>query len=447
MTFKPNHFGVYCVRRGSTVIRLGPTRCVGSVPKLLCLFLCLFTGFATPSLAAPPGSGASKALDSATDLTRFIIALPAPATFQVQTLTNPNRVIVEMDTAEFLLPPLPKDGPVGLIEHFRGGKAGERQSRVVIDVTAPVVIDRSEIVALAAGGGHQLEIDIAEAQTLTPSFEEAAAKRAAFDAKYSETGRMALGVGPALAAPPLPRPAESPAVREQRTYKPIIVIDPGHGGHDSGAKKNGVVEKNVVLAFSHILREQLEKTGRYRVRMTRSDDTFVSLDGRRDFAEQAGAELFIDVHADYAKSNASGATVYSLRQSVAERLKKSTKRSQDFGDLSKKTSGDQGAVRSILGDLFKREIERTDARTDVVSRSLVEFMGNSTTLRPNPHKEAAFRVLKTAHFPSVLVELAYVTNRADAAKLKSREWRESVAASMVEAIDRYFSTQIARLPL
>lgn len=434
------------------MIKLGSTRCLGSVTDSLCLFVSLafvtiaafaFGAGATSVQAATVDPSASAPVGAQTGRTRFIIALPKQTQFHVSTLTNPNRVVVEFNATKFLLPRLPQNGPVGLVSGFSGGKAGNGKSRVIIQVTEPVIVDQSQIVR-AAAGGHELQLEFIP----VPAAPVNVAGRKKLEQKFGRP--KALGAG-MLAQPPLPRPAESPSVRAAKTYRPIIVIDPGHGGRDSGAKKHGVVEKEVVLEFSHILRKKLEATGRYKVLMTRETDEFISLDGRRAFAEKMGAELFIAVHADYARSSARGATVYSLREKVANRLKRKTmkKTSKSIGsaDLEANASGDLGAVKRILGDLFQREVQRTNIRTDVVSRSLVKFMGGATNLRKNPHKEAAFRVLKTAHFPSVLVELAFVSNRSDAKLLTSDKWRKKVAKSMVQAVDRYFSTQIARLPL
>src|SRR5262249_29548381 len=132
--------------------------------------------------------------------------------------------------------------------------------------------------------------------------EAAAVKRAAMQAN-------AFGLGALGLQPPLPKPAVSPQVLALRASKQVIVIDPGHGGDDTGAQKNGTVEKNVVLAFSLKLRDKLGAGGHYKVLMTRDQDVFVDLHARREFAERNQAALFVAVHADYAQSKARGATI------------------------------------------------------------------------------------------------------------------------------------------
>lgn len=103
-------------------------------------------------------------------------------------------------------------------------------------------------------------------------------------------------------------------------------------------------------------------------------------------------------------------------------------------------------MRGILTDLAERDLEMTHERTGMFAKTVIENMGESTPMRNEPDQQAAFRVLKTAQFPSVLIELAYVTNKQDASNLKSDDWRGKVAQSIVSAVDNYFSHEIARLP-
>jgi N-acetylmuramoyl-L-alanine amidase len=213
-----------------------------------------------------------------------------------------------------------------------------------------------------------------------------------------------------------------------------------------------------VLAFSKALKEKLEKTGRYKVMMTRDTDVFVELGERVAYAERHSANLFIAVHADYSGENsrARGATIYSLRESVANSLQRSAKGevsdnvlTKDEADQVRKASvdNDLSAVKTILADLAGREVNATKERTSIFTRSVIEYMGASTEMRSEPDQQAAFRVLKTAQFPSVLIELAYVTNKQDAALLQSGEWRDKVSDSIMTAVENYFSNQIARLPM
>ena len=363
--------------------------------------------------------------------TRFVVLLDRPVDFEVLSLTNPNRVVISLPDVKMRLPAGGEDAGAGLVKSFRGGVSAPGQARVVIDVRAPVIVRRSEI--QKHGRDHQLVVDLVPAP-FGKLLAQAAAKR------------------PLMVQPPLPRPASRPEEIVARSYKPVIVIDPGHGGHDTGAKKNGVVEKDVVLAFSKVLRDKLESTGRYRVLMTRDKDVFITLDGRREIAERNKAALFIAVHADYAGAHARGATIYSLRDSTAAALQRSAKSEVvktvlTNQELSGVERNDARAIKAILADLAEREVEVTKERTDMFARSVIEFMSASTPMRPDADREANFRVLKTAKVPSILIELAYVTNPQDARNLQSQVWRDKVSDSIVTAVDNYFSFQIARLPM
>lgn len=378
--------------------------------------------------------------------TRFVIALERKVDYQVQSLPNPNRVIIDLPTVKLQLPPALTGEPVGIVSGFRAGLGAPGKMRVVIDVTEAVVVDNSHFIESGGSGPVLLSLEISPAAT-----DMASLLQAAVAIPPSVVQRASIS---GVIQPPVPRPAERPGKRTANAYKPLIVLDPGHGGHDSGATRNGIVEKDVVLAFALTLRDQLRASGRYRVAMTRDDDTFVPLEERREFAEERKAALFIAIHADYASSRARGATIYSLRESVADHLAKSARRESvsealSDGELAAlKSIGRQGsAVKSILADLVGREIESTRDRTSIFARAVIENMGRSTNMNENPDRNAAFQVLKTAKVPAVLIELAYVTNRADAAQLRSEDWRRNVARSIRSAINNYFSNQVARLPM
>ena len=395
---------------------------------------------------ADANSGNATALAGDKTRTRFVIGLERAVEFQVFSLANPNRVIVELPDIKLQLPSISGDTPVGLVQSFRGGLSAPGKMRVVIDVTNAVVVEKAVIDKgkdpNQAATRLVLEIVPAEAANKAGS-----AKKPVINAAVSGLGASGL-------QPPLPRPARRPEQRAANIFKPIIVIDPGHGGHDSGASKYGTVEKDVVLAFSLKLREQLQASGRYKVVMTRETDTFIELDDRREMADRAKAALFIAVHADYAGSDARGATIYSLRDNVANELQRAAKGQVSSDVLStkeldnvKKVDGDVGAVKGFLTDLALKELAVNKERSRMFAGTVVETMGATTSMMNNPDREAGFRVLKSAKMPSVLIELAYVTNRADAANLKSDTWREKVSGSIVTAVDNYFSYHASRLPM
>ena len=402
------------------------------------------TAAAQPAKSAAPAPEAASKGDRAR--TRFVIGLDRHVEFQVFSLTNPNRVFVELPDVMFQLPPHPGEGAAGLVKSFRGGLSAPGKARVVIDVTGPVIVEKAIVEKGKDGKGAHLVLEIVPAESVVDA-KLANARRALMQAGAAALGASSL-------QPPMPRPAVSPQARALSMYKPVIVLDPGHGGDDTGAQRNGTVEKNVVLAFSLMLRDKLAATGRYKVLMTRDTDVFIELNKRREFAERNLAQLFVAVHADYAQAKARGATIYSLRESVASSLQRSARGEVSDNILSDKElaaakpmDGDIGAIRGFLADLIRLEVERNRDRTSVFVKSVIEYMGESTNLKDNPDRTAAFVVIKSAKVPSILVELGYVTNEEDAELLKSEAWRDKVSASIVTAIDNYFSHQLARLPM
>ncbi|MBU2582827.1 MAG: N-acetylmuramoyl-L-alanine amidase [Alphaproteobacteria bacterium] len=377
----------------------------------------------------------------ASKMTRFIVGLDRHADFNIISLTKPNRVVVELENVQIQLPPQPESGPIGLVSGFHGGQSGAGKSRIVINVTEPVVVTSTKIEPV----GKNFHLNVEISPLVGP---EPAAPRKLADAPFDPPSALgATGI-----QPPMPQHAVSRQDLNKRRAKQVIVLDPGHGGHDSGAKKNGAVEKDVVLDFALTLRDKLVATGRYTVLMTRDKDEFIELGERRKFAERNNANLFIAIHADYANSSASGATIYSLRDSVASKLKKSAVKSVGHIDLPEKyvktvDKADGNVIGNILSDLAQIDVEATKDRSDLFSRSVIQFMGNKTSFRAKPHRTAAFKVLKTHLVPSVLIELAYVTNKADAERLKSEKWRNEVSGGIASAIDNYFSHQASRLPV
>ncbi len=429
--------------------------------RRLTTFVLVSAALAAPAaIAAEPPTkvaavrGTERSAQPSQPPVRFVIGLERQTEFQVFSLTNPNRVIVELPDVKLQLPLVAGDRPAGLVKSFRGGQTAPGKSRVVIDVAAPVIVERAQMERGTDGRSSRLVIDIAAvAGAIAPP--PAPSSTLAKSMRAGASGLGASVIARPAVMPPAPTAAKRPPARAQNIYRPLIVLDPGHGGHDSGAQKFGTVEKDVVLAFGKLLRDKLVTSGRYRVLMTRDNDSFVDLDERREFAERHRAALFIAIHADYARTSANGATIYSLRDSVADSLKRSTRTAvrqrvlsgKELQPIKSEAPGEASAVKGFLADLAHREVDSNKDRTSVFAQSVIEYMGRSTTLRDNPDRSAAFRVLKTAQVPAVLIELAYVTNQRDAQNLRSEEWRRKVSQSIMTAIDNYFSDQSTRLPM
>ncbi len=208
---------------------------------------------------------------------------------------------------------------------------------------------------------------------------------------------------------------------------------------------NGQDEKDVVLAFGQMLRDKLEKTGKYRVAMTRSDDTFIPLDERVRFARARKASLFISIHANSiprSEGQAEGASVYTLSAKASDaeaaRLAEVENKSDVIAGVD--LTSEPNDVANILIDLAQRE---TKAFSLQFAHDLVGEFKTSTRLHLHPMKSAGFIVLKAPDVPSVLVELGYMSTKDDLVHLMSAEWRSRTTDSVVHAVDAFFASRLA----
>jgi N-acetylmuramoyl-L-alanine amidase len=228
-------------------------------------------------------------------------------------------------------------------------------------------------------------------------------------------------------------PAQGPS------SKPVIVLDPGHGGVDLGASSaHGDIEKDIVLDFATALAAKLESQGRYKVVLTRGADVFIPLNERVQIARDANAALFVSIHADTLyEAHVQGATVYTVseRASDSEAARLADKENQADAAAGVVTE-DVAEVHDILQDLTRRE---TRAYSHMFSRTLVALWKKAAQLNKNPQRSAGFRVLKALDVPSVLLELGYLSNEKDLANLVSPEWREKAAGTLAGAIDSFFA--------
>ena len=233
---------------------------------------------------------------------------------------------------------------------------------------------------------------------------------------------------------------EVPAAFTDRIYggpntagRPIIVIDAGHGGRDPGATSvsGEVKEKELTLAIARELRDQLVHRGRVRVAVTRDDDRYLTLEQRADVARRLGASLFVSLHTDSAPNPlARGASVYSLSDVASDAEAARFAASQTFG--AEAEAANSSSVTSILGDLAARS--EMNASADFAARLIGKSAGRFD-LRPDPHKFAAFHVLRRADTPAVLFEAGYVSNVDDEALLRSPEHRSKIVLALAQAIE------------
>jgi N-acetylmuramoyl-L-alanine amidase len=225
-----------------------------------------------------------------------------------------------------------------------------------------------------------------------------------------------------------------------------VVLDPGHGGPDHGTRlaPTDSPEKTIVLEFCLMLKDKLENTGKYRVAMTRADDTFIALADRVSFARDRKAALFISVHADALErvdgGDAQGATVYTLSETASDATAASVAEVENRADViaGLDIAPEATDVADILIDLAKRETKTFSLH---FARTLVGEMKNATRLHKEPMRSASFVVLKAPDIPSVLVELGYVTNKQDLKSMTSDAWRGKVTDSVMQAVGTFFNAR------
>jgi len=214
--------------------------------------------------------------------------------------------------------------------------------------------------------------------------------------------------------------------------RPIVVIDPGHGGRDPGATSvsGQVSEKDLTLALARELRDDLVKRGRVRVAMTRDDDRYLSLDDRAAVARRLDAAMFVSLHMDSAPNPlARGATVYSLSDVASDEEAAHLAASENGGAMA---DASDGSVQSMLSDLAMEG--QMSASADLAAR-LVGKSAGRFELRPNPHQFASFHVLRRAGAPAVLFEAGYISNADDEVLLRSPEQRAKIALALAQAIE------------
>lgn len=224
--------------------------------------------------------------------------------------------------------------------------------------------------------------------------------------------------------------------------RPLVVIDPGHGGRDPGAGGGALKEKALTLMLAQALRDRLVALGGVRVALTREDDSFLVLEERSDIARRLGADLFLSIHADSVDTNsgATGATVYTLSDRGSNETASRIAARENAADTINgvKLSRQSGTVNAILVELAQRE---TLAKSQEFARLILREGEGRLRFRERSQQSAAFVVLKSPDLPSVLFEVGYISNPDDAARLASPEGRAAFAATTAGAIRAYFARQ------
>lgn len=235
---------------------------------------------------------------------------------------------------------------------------------------------------------------------------------------------------------------EKKAPKKQKPSKKYtVMIDPGHGGVDPGAIGGRIKEKNITLSMAKTLKKTLEKTGRYNVYLTRKNDVYLKLHQRVALARYKEADLFISIHADsIGKKNVSGASVYTISDKASDKETAKLAARENQSDLISGVdlSTEDKDVASILIDLSIRE---TTNQSKFFANNVVRAMQDKKLkMLQNPHRYAGFAVLKAPDIPSVLIEIGFVSNEAEARRLMDKKHQERLSSAILRGIERYFAT-------
>ncbi len=379
----------------------------------------------------PVGAGAATVTGGriAGDMesTRVFFDLDRKVEFSSFYMTGPDRIVIDAPALLFRFAEADALVPRGLVSFRQFGAITRERSRIVLSLAQPAKITSIAVEEVEPGKQYRLVVDLAKSTR-----EEFAA--------MLERQRELVGVSGAV------------VTKGDRVRKPVaakkegrftVVIDPGHGGIDSGAVgKNGTEEKNLTLALGKLMKAKIAQSGPYDVLMTREEDVFMSLRDRVAFFRQNSADLVISIHADSLRlSQFRGASIYTLSETASDRLSHELAELENMADivggLAASTEDDE--VRGILAEFTSRE---TDRFSMAFSSTLVAELGKGIQLVKNPQRHAAFAVLKAPEVPGVLLEMGYLSNEEDEKLLLDSKWQDTTASLVASAVNNFFKPRL-----
>lgn len=375
------------------------------------------------------------------DKVRMVLDLDRTADFRAFALSGPNRIVVDLPAFNWKAGDITKS-PGTHVSGIRTGVLQAGISRIVVELDKAAIVKGAFL--LPANGGQPTRLVVDYAPASAAEFQKAKdivlGTLRAGEAVAGMTKPASKPYNQERTANAAPLPQTPPRKPAATTEKPLIVIDPGHGGQDPGAVNGEHREKHITLATAKELKSQLEASGRYRVRLTRDTDKFIKLQDRVRFARNAGADLFVSIHADSIdKPGVQGASVYTLSNTASDAQTAKLAARENKADLigGVDLTHEDKDVADILIDLTVRD---TMNQSKFLANTVVSTLqaGNIKTL-PRTHRYAGFAVLKAPDIPSILVEIGFMSNNSEARALSTPEYRRKVAASLKSGIDAYFA--------
>jgi N-acetylmuramoyl-L-alanine amidase len=449
----------------------------------------LLVGLLGPSVVAMPAAWAKPAVTDAKlgvepELTRVVLDLTAETGFKVFALADPFRIVIDLDEVDWQIPAGRKLQGRGLVAAMRYGLFKVGTSRIVLDLAAPADVAQVTLVDKTAELPRRLLIDLkptdeaafmgqirrtlfASDGTAVPPPAVETTVAVAKEPALAKEGPVENAGGPTedpdpLAVPvsakgsseivvpepeaadvailvPTLKPTDQALKKSKR--KPLIIIDPGHGGIDPGAIGNGTMEKTITLAVARALKKELLATGRFRVELTRDKDVYIPLRDRFKLARDDAADLFISLHADsHANAKTRGASVYTLSETASDSEAEALAAKENKSDViaGVDLSNESKVVTGILIDLAQRETTNLSAR---FAKMLVKALKKDTLMLEQSHRFAGFAVLKAPDIPSVLLEMGYISSDEDQRLLTNKSHQKGLAKAISRAIQSFFDWQ------
>lgn len=358
--------------------------------------------------------------------------------YKVFLLDKPKRLVVDIIGAS-VNPQIEKSAYNGEVVHnMRVGSPDGAVTRIVFDLKKPAIVKKAFVLPPQSGFDWRFAVDISVVS------ERQYAYAMSVGDVFSSKGSVQVSPPPSrtqISAPPRSSSGNKPiSTSTSSSKRKVIVLDPGHGGKDPGAiGHSGVYEKNITLAMAKELKIILEKDKRYKVYLTRSSDTFISLRERVRIARNYDADLFISIHADSAQNKkATGLSVYTLSETASDKEAAALADRENKADIISGLNLVEHSkeVSELLINLAQRE---TMNRSSEFATFMVNEMRRSVQLVANTHRFAGFAVLKAPDVPSVLLELGYLSNRTEEKLLQQKSYRNKLAVSAKKAIDSFFA--------
>ena len=395
---------------------------------------CAFAMFAGAAFAQSEQAEISDArIASAPERSRIVFDLSAETGYATFPVAEPDRLVIDFEGA-FVGENAPVDVEAsGLVEKMHLGALSEDVARAVIFLNKPVAVS---VIKMSPADGDVPARLVLELEPGTRDvFDAAVAAVLAQQQADSE----AQTTQEAVVSQQETAKTDTEAVAPSAEIKPLIVIDPGHGGVDLGAKgSEGQLEKDIVLNVAKKLQALIQADGRFDVALTRDGDTFLTLNERVQLARDNQANLFVSLHADsFDQPFVRGGSVYTRDEKATDVLDKVLAENENQADLVAgfNPPETENAVVDILVDLMRRETRR---QSFVAARQIVALMNRNMPMRPHPLRQADFFVLQAPEVPSVLIELGFLSNEQDLRNLSEEQWQEKVADTLARGITKYF---------